>query len=270
MWLFTTIGFFSVTRDTSTPNSKRLQVRARVKGDLDLLRSSFLPELTPTIQLPARDYPYRGYCSKEQMGAAMLEISMAIDYTNFKSEVTRKQGLAREQLYHQVWSVMNNAEDKIGKNAKENARWDAKEKAGWFKHQTKLKFEPATNRPKGPVTRIGGDDFRDTRDQLNANDFKDPFDDNDDPNDNIDGFDGVDINRMTDKEFDQYCKDQQIRFYAGQVVDTRVDEEPAMQNDLDFLDQVAREMTEMQDEQTAARAAKGVQVRKGKGTKGTK
>lgn len=271
MWVFTTVGYFSVTRDTSHPD--RLQVRARVKGDLDLLRSSYLPELTPTIQLPGRDYPYRGYCTKEQWGGALVQISMALDYGNFKSEVTKKQGLAREQLYAQVWSVMFNAEDKIRKNAQENARWNAKEKAGWFKqegkasngngdgkgyrswynHQTSFKYSTPDKRATEPVTRIGGPD---TTHLLNASDYEDPFDNVED----------AAVSEMSDEEFQEYLMRNERAFLPDEPKFREEATDQEVMSDLDFLDQVAREAMEME----AARNAKngGVTVRKGKNKKG--
>lgn len=110
MWLFTTIGFFSVT---ASDDPKLLQVRARVRGDLDNLRTKYLPALTATIQLKNRDYPYRGYVDHASFGGAMVQIVDDLTYSNFKNEVAKVQGWPRERLYAKVWSVMNNAETKL-------------------------------------------------------------------------------------------------------------------------------------------------------------
>lgn len=111
MWIFTTIGFFSVTE----MQEKRgvLQVRARVRGDLDLLRTKYLPELTKTVELKNRDYPYRAYTDPACFSAAMVQIVHDLTYSNFKNEVDRVQGRSRELLYAKVWSVMNGAERKL-------------------------------------------------------------------------------------------------------------------------------------------------------------
>lgn len=111
MWLFTTFGFYSVTQVKDYPD--RLQVRARVRGDLDNLRTTYLPELSETVELKGRDYPYRGYVERAALAEAMPKIVMDLTYSNFKSEVLVTQGLARERLYGRVWSVMFNAERKI-------------------------------------------------------------------------------------------------------------------------------------------------------------
>lgn len=241
-----------------------------MKGDLDLLRSSFLPELTPTIELPGRDYPYRGYCTKEQMSGAMVQLTMSIDYDNFKSTVTKVQGLAREQLYAQVWSVMNNAESKIQKNAHENARWDAKEKAGWFKQQQnepstagnpnwykkQTTFNYAKGVPaNGPVTRIPSD-------FLHPEDFRDPWDNDDrDPS----PLEGVDVDKLSDEELQELLARDQLEFYARDPDAIPDDMPDAPQSDIEFLDSCARDIEAMTADRTAKNG--GVSIRKGKNFK---
>jgi len=118
MWLFTTIGFYSVTQVREKPEI--LQIRARVKGDLDNLRAKYLPELTETVQLPGRDYPYRAYTDRPCFAAAMVQIITDLSHHNFKDEVLKQQGLAREQLYHDVWHVMYDAERKLEEKERKN------------------------------------------------------------------------------------------------------------------------------------------------------
>jgi hypothetical protein len=127
MWLFTTIGFFSVTNVGNKKGdegvaSDYLQVRARVRGDLDLLRTMYLPELTETVELPGRDYPYRGYVDRASLGVAMVKMIQDLTYSNFKNEVIVTQGLPRELLYAKVWSVMYNAEQKLEEEERVQAR----------------------------------------------------------------------------------------------------------------------------------------------------
>ncbi len=111
MWIFSRKGFFSVVEDAQDPS--RLVVRARVAADLDALRAD-VPDLSPTITTPARDYPYRAFCSRDGMAAGLAKQVLEIDYANFKREVERVQGLPRERLYAQVWSVMSSAEARLG------------------------------------------------------------------------------------------------------------------------------------------------------------
>lgn len=103
MWLFTPIGFFSIVQKTKT---KHLTVRARVKEDLLALRDRYLPELSEVLATPGNDYPFRGTVSHEALARAVGKIVLDVDYSNFKSEVAKKQGKAREQCYHQVWAAM--------------------------------------------------------------------------------------------------------------------------------------------------------------------
>jgi hypothetical protein len=56
MWLFTTIGFFSVVQKKRS--DKFLTVRARVASDLDNLRRHYMQNLSPTITGGGTDYPY--------------------------------------------------------------------------------------------------------------------------------------------------------------------------------------------------------------------
>jgi hypothetical protein len=112
MWVFhPEAGFFSVVADPAKPG--RLVVRARVRQDLDNL-ARFLPRLTRTRETPDRDYPYRAWCSPAQWADAVARMAATITYTNFKSEVLRRQGPARERRYHRVWAVMLGAEQEVG------------------------------------------------------------------------------------------------------------------------------------------------------------
>jgi hypothetical protein len=111
VWLFTTVGFFSIVAEKDSP--RRLVVRARIEEDLDALRGRYLPELSETVKLAARDYRYRGWCSHAAFARAAGRIARDITYSNFKSEVARKQGPAREALYAEIWSLMLNAEQRL-------------------------------------------------------------------------------------------------------------------------------------------------------------
>lgn len=103
MWLFTPIGFFSIVKK---PGTTGLTVRSRVKGDLEALRSEFLPELSPTVGQAGTDYPWRATVSHEAFAAAAGRMVLAIDYPNFKNEVAAKQGKVRASRYAGVWNVL--------------------------------------------------------------------------------------------------------------------------------------------------------------------
>jgi hypothetical protein len=103
MWLFTTIGFFSVVQKRGEPG---LTVRARVASDLDRLREKYLPELSATTPKGGTDYPFRGTISHADFARGLAKIGSDIHYENFKSEVARKMGRKREAVYHQVWKAL--------------------------------------------------------------------------------------------------------------------------------------------------------------------
>jgi len=103
MWLFTTIGFFSIVQK---PRNSFLTIRARVKSDLDRLRKGYMPELSDTIAGGSTDYPYRATISHEDFAKGMEKIVKAIHYDNFKTEVEAKMGSKRATIYHEVWSSL--------------------------------------------------------------------------------------------------------------------------------------------------------------------
>lgn len=110
MWVFhPEAGFFSVVRDPDKQG--RLVVRARIRRDLDDLRTRFLPALTRTVETASRDYRYRAWCFPSQWANAVA--NMSIQYDNFKGETLRRQGPDRERVYHRVWAIMLAAEDEI-------------------------------------------------------------------------------------------------------------------------------------------------------------
>jgi len=130
MWLFSTVGFFSIVQcdanstyeSTAFPklNSGELvtdvlSVRARVPEDLDALRAKYAPKLGETVLIPGRDYPARAYIQREAWAEAMVRIVLDLSYKNYKSEVARVQGVDRAHLYGDVWSVMYGAEQKLKK-----------------------------------------------------------------------------------------------------------------------------------------------------------
>jgi hypothetical protein len=106
MWLLTTFGCFSVVEKPEDRGTGFLTVRARVRGDLESLRTKYLPELGETVATPERDYAFRARASREALAAAAGQIVMDIDYVNFKSEVANRMGYAREQIYHEVWETL--------------------------------------------------------------------------------------------------------------------------------------------------------------------
>lgn len=107
MWLFTTIGFFSVVQKDG---EQHLTVRSRSSADLDSLRNSFMPELSATIAKKDTDYPFRATITKPAFSKGMARIGESIDYHNFKDEVAERMGSERAHTYHHVWSALKRIE----------------------------------------------------------------------------------------------------------------------------------------------------------------
>lgn len=101
MWLFTARGFFSVV---AKGEPGQLQIRARVRADLDNLRQA-IPRLGPTLELPGHDYAFRALIQKAELSRAIPRLIEEINYSNFKSEIGREDP-EREKVYHKVWDVM--------------------------------------------------------------------------------------------------------------------------------------------------------------------
>ncbi len=103
MWLFTTIGFFSVVADADRPDT--LKVRARVREDLEALRDHHLPDLQ-IVESDHTDYRYRAFVARDEWTHAAEALAAAIDYPNFKSAVAERQGDGRAARYGRVWRTM--------------------------------------------------------------------------------------------------------------------------------------------------------------------
>jgi hypothetical protein len=103
MWLFTTIGFFSVVADLAHPDT--LKVRARAREDLEALRDHYLPDLE-IVETGHTDYRFRAFVHRDEWTHAVRALAADIDYPNFKSAVGQRQGAARAKRYAEVWQVM--------------------------------------------------------------------------------------------------------------------------------------------------------------------
>ncbi len=106
MWLLTTCGFFSVVQKPEDGAPDTLTVRARVRADLDALRTRYLPELGETSVRIHSDYRYRATAPRAALAAAMSRIVEDLTYGNFKSAVALTQGRERADVYHDVWDVL--------------------------------------------------------------------------------------------------------------------------------------------------------------------
>lgn len=106
MWLITPIGFFSIVQKPSDVADGTLTVRARVRADLEALRTQYLPDLGPVSESQANDYRFRAVAPRAQVASTMAAMVNDLDYSNFKNQVAKVQGQARAHLYHDVWDVL--------------------------------------------------------------------------------------------------------------------------------------------------------------------
>jgi hypothetical protein len=118
MWLFTTCGFFSVVEKPEDHGTEMVTIRARVRADLEMLRDRYLPDLGPIRDTPENDYACRARVRRDSLGAALARLTQEIDYANFKGEVARRQGYAREQIYHDVWETMTALQPPVAANGR--------------------------------------------------------------------------------------------------------------------------------------------------------
>jgi hypothetical protein len=103
VWLLIPEGFYSVVQ--KKPGEAELCVRARDRCDLDRLRERYMPELGPTTETPGGDYRYRAWIGREALAEGLGAIGRDLAYTNFKSEVGRRDP-ERARLYGRVWSTL--------------------------------------------------------------------------------------------------------------------------------------------------------------------
>ena len=106
MWLITPIGFFSIVQKPSDVSMETLTVRARVRKDLETLRSEYLRGLGEVNESKTNDYRFRATAPRAEVAAAMARLVQTLDYGNFKNQVAKVQGTNRAHLYHDVWDVL--------------------------------------------------------------------------------------------------------------------------------------------------------------------
>ncbi|MDP2361999.1 MAG: hypothetical protein Q8O14_14825 [bacterium] len=113
MWLFTTLGYYSITRSRLEPD--RYQIRARdrqhlerlsVHMDLDMMARMSLGQI---IETPSADYRWRIIVDERQLRAVVEALARCITYFNFKTEAatTAAADHSYRAALHDVWARMN-------------------------------------------------------------------------------------------------------------------------------------------------------------------
>ena len=106
MWIMTTYGVFSIVEKPEDREAHTLTIRTRVREDLESLREQFLPSLGPIQDWATSDYRFRARAWRAAVEAALVRLTAAIDYDNFKNEVAKTQGYERSRTYSKVWEVL--------------------------------------------------------------------------------------------------------------------------------------------------------------------
>jgi len=96
MWIFAKEGFFSVIEDAT--DKTKVFVRAREREDLAALRLGVKIHETPDA-----DYGFRSRVTKRRWADKMFNLTLAIDYPNFKNAAP----IERKKLYEEVWMTMS-------------------------------------------------------------------------------------------------------------------------------------------------------------------
>lgn len=97
MWIFTSKSFISVVQKPG--DTDLLTVRARLKGDIEAVFPGAKVEVNK-----GTDYKFRAKVPREVVAMAIHEQVMALNYSNFKNTVKKKN---RHSAYMDVWSVMH-------------------------------------------------------------------------------------------------------------------------------------------------------------------
>jgi hypothetical protein len=134
MWLISQHGFFSITQARGK-DEDRLMFRARDPQDLENLRERF--KHIPAVALAevhedrAADYRWRVFLPKSVGSTIVAEMVEEIDYGNFKSRITAKQGAYRHDIYMSIWgTLMRIQRDLTGKVLPKSDRRALRESTG--------------------------------------------------------------------------------------------------------------------------------------------
>ncbi len=103
MWLFTRHGFYSLTRSTDEPD--KLQVRARVRRDLENIQS-FTGLTGPILETPVADYRWRWIVTPADAEVVTRCLTHDITYSNFKSTVAQQPDQSGKlRGLHDIWAI---------------------------------------------------------------------------------------------------------------------------------------------------------------------
>jgi len=131
VWVFTTIGFYSVVINERDQSWRTFLVRARSRRDLERLLDECrgLDDAEPLgvsrltiLHTPRADYPYRMVMPRAVFAEVVNEQIRKVDYGNFKDAVAERQSPTRAKVYGAVWSDLRDVEDEEDPRARIDRR----------------------------------------------------------------------------------------------------------------------------------------------------
>jgi len=98
MWIFNRDGYFSI--HNSKVSRKNVEIRARVKEDLENMRKKLGRSGSKVIHTPIADYPFRIDITRAEFSRYLTGEIALIDYDNFKYEIKDRM---RGDILLDVW-----------------------------------------------------------------------------------------------------------------------------------------------------------------------
>ena len=109
MWVMTEHGFVSIVEKPEDRDAGTLTVRARDVQHLvefcSVVDDSAASLEETIIETEETDYPYRAVLTREEVATALWQLTMDIDYSNFKTRAKRTTGERYERFLMRVWSA---------------------------------------------------------------------------------------------------------------------------------------------------------------------
>lgn len=106
MWIFSSLGFFSITR---TPDGQNLHFRARKEQDAQNLKDVF-PQFfvgRDVLTIEHADYRFRIETTPELAGQVMAALTQGIEYRNFKSYLEKTDQADKLGILHDLWHELH-------------------------------------------------------------------------------------------------------------------------------------------------------------------
>lgn len=107
MWVCSKLGFFSIVKKRADGHRGNWQIRARVRNDLELLKSA--AGISATVQeWPDADYRWRIIVGKRDLARVTAALEASIDYSNFKAMIhATPSQIGKYTAYAAFWGDMN-------------------------------------------------------------------------------------------------------------------------------------------------------------------